>query len=251
MTDNIKQNLKNIYSELSVVFNQDVMLDVNGVEGFNFIIPEETNINLNSNITDYVLENNNMVQSGITLQPITINLKGKIGELYLKAPLTQKYSDNIIQSSLNEVSAFAPRLSATAQQYYNKVTNTINKIEQSYNRITGTYEYLQNLTNNNTNEQQKAFYILETIWKNKTPFKIITCYREFNNCFLEQVSFTQNSDTSYVSDISMVIKILTFAKNVTSKKQVKINKIQKVEVENNGIANKLSILKKFDKNSWQ
>ena len=136
MSDNLKQNLKDIYNELSIVFNQDVMIDTYGVEGFNFIIPEETTINLNSSITDYVLENNTMIQSGITLQPITINLKGKVGELYLKAPLTQQHSDNILQTGLNEVSSFTPRLSASAQQYYNRTTNIIDKIKRSYDKIT-------------------------------------------------------------------------------------------------------------------
>ena len=248
MSDNLKQNLKDIYNELSIVFNQDVMLDTYGVEGFNFIIPEETTINLSSNITDYVLENNTMVQSGIALQPITINLRGKVGELYLKAPLVQQYSDNPIQTGLNEISSFAPRLSASAQQYYNRTTNIINKIEQSYDKITGAYDYLQNLTNNDNNKQQRTFSILETIWKSRTPFKIITCYREFNNCVLEQVSFTQSPDTSHVSDISMTIKIITFTKNITSTKQIKINQIQKSETQNNGTIN-ISIAKQLINNS--
>lgn len=248
MFDNLKQNLKDIYNELSIVFNQDVMIDTYGVEGFNFIIPEETIINLNSNITDYVLENNTMIQSGITLQPITINLRGKVGELYLKAPLTQQHSDNILQTGLNEVSSFTPRLSASAQQYYNRTTNIIDKIEQSYDKITGAYDYLKNLTNNDSNEQQKTFYILETLWKSRTIFKIITCYKEFNNCVLEQVSFTQNSDSSYMSEVSMTIKILTFTKNITSTKQVKINQIQKSETQNNGTIN-ISIAKQLINNS--
>lgn len=248
MSDNLKQNLKDIYNELSIVFNQDVMIDTYGVEGFNFIIPEETTINLNSSITDYVLENNTMIQSGITLQPITINLKGKVGELYLKAPLTQQHSDNILQTGLNEVSSFTPRLSASAQQYYNRTTNIIDKIKRSYDKITGAYEYLKNLTNNNSNEQQKTFSILETLWKSRTLFKVITCYKEFNNCVLEQVSFIQNSDTSYVSEISMTIKILTFTKNITSTKQIKINQIQKSETQNNGTIN-ISIAKQLINNS--
>ena len=248
MSDNLKQNLKDIYNELSIVFNQDVIIDTYGVEGFNFIIPEETSINLNSSITDYVLENNTMAQSGITLQPITINLKGKVGELYLKAPLTQQYGNNPIQIGLNEVSSFTPRLSASAQQYYNRTTNIIDKIEQSYDKIIGAYDYLKNLTNNDSNEQQKTFSILETIWKSRTIFKIITCYKEFNNCVLEQVSFTQNSDTSYVSEISMTIKILTFTKNITFTKQVKINQIQKSETQNNGTIN-ISIAKQLINNS--
>ena len=248
MFDNLKQNLKDIYNELSIVFNQDVMLDAYGIEGFNFLIPEETTLNLNSSITDYVLENNTMVQSGITLQPITINLRGKVGELYLKAPLTQQHGDNILQTGLNEISSFLPRLSASAQEYYNRATNIMDKIEQSYDKIAGAYDYLQNLTNNNNNEQQKAFSILETLWKSKTPFKIITCYREFNNCVLEQVSFTQSPDTSHVSDISMTIKIITFTKNITSTKQIKINQIQKSETQNNGTIN-ISIAKQLINNS--
>lgn len=244
--ENLKQKLKEIYNkEINVLFNQDIMIDATGVEGFNFIIPEDTTIELKSNITDYTLENNEMIQSGVALQPITISLSGTVGELYLKAPLTEQMGDNVVQAGLNQLSAFAPKLSTMAQQYYNKITNIANKVETAFNKVNGAFNYIDSLVNSDQKktEQEKIFNMLRTLWKSRELFKVITCYSEFDNCILEQVGFTQNGDTRFASKINMSIKVMTFAKQIKTSKEVKITQVQKSDKKNNGTQD-VSILKK-------
>lgn len=248
LQDNIKEKLSETYKKLNITFQNEILFDNKGVDGFSFIIPEETVINLKSNVTDYTLQDNSVIQSGISPQPRTIRLTGQVGELFIKAPLTEQASQNVIQAGLNEVSAFLPRLSASAQQYYNKATNTLNKLENVYNTAEGAFEFLDKLVSNGDNKtfQQKTFEILESIWASKALFAIETEYKIFDNCVLEGVSITQGAATKYASNIELEIKQLTFAKNINTQKAIKINKMQKSNVKNNGTIN-VSILTKIIK----
>ena len=236
-----KQKLNDAFQKININLDDELLIDNKGINGFSFMIPEETKIKLEKTITQYTLENNDMVASGCSLQPLTFNLSGKVGELFIEAPLTEQKSDNVIQASLNEVGAFAPRLSAAAQQYYNKTTNIINKVENVFNTIDGAFDFLENLIKSETETQQElAFKALNSIWSSKVTFSINIEYGIFNNCTLKSVEITQG-DNKYISNINLEIQQLNFVEKIIIKQATKITATQKAETKNNGTAN-MSIL---------
>lgn len=247
MMDNLKENLKKTYQKLFITINDSDILfnDGVGIDGFSFIVSNETKINFSNSITDYTLEDGTMVQSGIINQPEIYEISGKVGELFLKRPITDFVNNTPIQSGLNTISAFLPELSNQAQQYYNQVISATNKIDNIYNNIDKSFNFLEGLTEGKTN-QQKAFETIKTIWKNKNLFSIQTYFGIFNNCVIEECSFTQ-SNSFYETDINIRFKQMTFATNINSRvlSKAEINQIQTSAEKSKGL---VSILKREFKN---
>src|SRR5574343_355335 len=86
--------------------------------GFLFDFEGENTVNIGSEISDHFLENNSTVQQHIANRPITVTVRGFVGELtdvvpdYLR-PL------QIVADKLTILSAYTPSLSITALRVFN------------------------------------------------------------------------------------------------------------------------------------
>lgn len=242
---NKNADIQNLYDSFKkkasdFIFNNDysnvAITTQNNEVGFNLILTEQEAIDFKSNITDYVLENNTMVQSGNTRQPLIITLKGKIAELYETKEKSIKYFDKI-QQGLNKFTGISSNLSITAQQYFNDVNNLINKVENIVDKVDNAFNFVDTLFNQDGEfkNQLKAFQFLKTLWETGELFSINTFYGVFDNMLIQDLSFIQN-ESEYTSEISITLKQITFAKIQQNKKlNSEISATQKSEKVNNGI----------------
>ena len=240
--DNIKTSLKEAYEWLFVIpEKQDVGISTTGkikdnkVDAFAFLITEDESIQLNSNITDYVLENNTMAQSGNTRQPIKVEISGIVGELFYEKPQNTLMGQSFIQQKLNKFAGISPSLSIKGQEYLNKVNQAVNKINDVVDKVDNAFSFIKTFTEEQgLTLQQQAFQILSSMWRAGETFRVSTYYGQLNNMLIESCKI-QQGDNLWQSKISLTLKQITFAKTQTRQlKESDIRKVQASEKQNNG-----------------
>jgi len=239
--EEIKSSLKKAYETIFFIpEKKNVGISTTGqVEDtlgcFSFLVTSEEAINLSSNITDYVLEDNTMVQSGNTRQPLLIDITGMVGELYFEKPQPILKAQVFTQAKLNEFAGIIPSLSIKGQEYLNKINHLTTKIQTAADKVENAFNFIKNFTDNQgLTKQQQAAEILITLWKAAMPFSVSTYYGVFPNMVIKDLKIAQN-DNLMSSTITITLKQLTYAK--TKKRELKseeITKIQKQPKENNG-----------------
>ena len=201
------QELEETYKKIFIKSNKPQM------GGLEFHIRKKEALKLQSSITDYVLENNSSVQNAITLKPIEITLTGVFGENVIKAPRT-KNTTKFLQSKLNPIAMFSPDLSVQAQQYLNKVNNTLEKVDDIIQKIGSGLDYLTNLTKNVEPKQKKACLQLMTMWMSRQIITIQTDFIVLKNMVIQSVDFSQGEETTDKSECTISFKQLTFTDTI-------------------------------------
>lgn len=225
----------NKYLGFQEEYNKIFITSQDGISGFTLDITKDEGIKLESDITDYVLENGKMVQSQTTLKPINITITGLVGENVYKAPkkiIGQKF----LQSKINKSSGvnILNGLSITAQEYLNKTTNIINKIDNVVSQANNLYDYINNFTKQIKPNQKKAFTELFLLWVNKKLLTVKLPFFDLNNMIIKDVDFKQKGESNMVSEVSISLKQLTFAEIKTIKQRAGINNIQASDKTNKG-----------------
>lgn len=247
--DNIRADLKNAYEWLFVIpEKQNVGISTTGkikegANGFAFLITEDENIQLNSNITDYVLENNTMAQSGNTRQPIKVEITGIVGELFMEKPQDTLKGQSFIQQKLNKFAGISPSLSVKGQEYLNKVTQVVTKINDVVDKVDNAFAFIKNFTaEQGLTLQQQAFEMLSTMWRAGETFTVSTYYGQLTKMLIESCKI-QQGDNLWQSRITLTLKQITYAETRTRKlKSVDTRKAQEAEKQNNGVEN-ISVLR--------
>ncbi len=241
-TEDVKTNLKEAYEWLFVIpEKQDVGISTTGeikddkVNAFAFLITEDESIQLNSNITDYVLENNTMAQSGNTRQPIKVEISGIVGELFYEKPQNTLRGQSFIQQKLNKFVGISPSLSVKGQEYLNKVNQAVNKINDVVDKVDNAFAFIKDFTaEQGLTLQQQAFQILSSMWRAGNIFTVSTYYGQLTNMLIESCKI-QQGDNLWQSKITLTLKQITFAKTQTRQlKKSDIRKAQVTEKQNNG-----------------
>lgn len=242
-TEDVKTNLKEAYEWLFVIpEKQDVGISTTGkvkegddINAFAFLITEDESIQLNSNITDYVLENNTMAQSGNTRQPIKVEISGIVGELFYEKPQDTLKGQSFIQQKLNKFAGISPSLSIKGQEYLNKVNQAVNKINDVVDKVDNAFAFIKDFTaEQGLTLQQQAFQILSSMWRAGETFRVSTYYGQLNNMLIESCKI-QQGDNLWQSKINLTLKQITFAKTQTRQlKESDTRKVQASEKQNNG-----------------
>ncbi len=248
-TEDVKNSLKEAYEWLFVIpEKQNVGISTTGkikegVNGFAFLITEDENIQLNSNITDYVLENNTMAQSGNTRQPIKVEITGIVGELFMEKPQEVLKGQSFIQQKLNKFAGISPSLSVKGQEYLNKVTQVVTKINDVVDKIDNAFAFIKNFTaEQGLTLQRQAFEMLSTMWRAGETFTVSTYYGQLTKMLIESCKI-QQGDNLWQSRITLTLKQITYAETRTRKlKSVDTRKAQEAEKQNNGVEN-ISVLR--------
>ena len=215
-----------------------------------FDIIKSHKVQLQSQITDYWLEDSTAVQDSINISPIIINLSGLVGEVVFTPPstFTGKIIDKLnrlfpsksgftLTQKLGTIVSLVP----SVDNYTQIAKNAINYTEAAYNRYKKLFEQIQSwrngATSNTVPRQEQIYKQFEMFWKNKTPLMVNTPYGLFDNMYIQIVTM-QQGETNTVSDISVTLKQLSF-KDVTFTKAgrsvvEKYNSQAQAEVENLG-----------------
>ena len=230
-------------------------------------------INFQSNITDNWVENNTAIQDHIAISPVSITMRGLIGELVYTSE--QAYKDyeralaqaNAINSEdsvlasfgdfftlkddgkLTAISAYFPEVSnitQRAQNMWNMHEAASKKAQRIGNILTGQAK--NNLSSKmnaysglNSNLQQSELKrICEEIkeyWINRKSFTVNTPFGDFENMYIVSVSLHQGNE-NFIGEVDITLKQLRFTQTITTGADEKVlaqyNAMAQAKKQDNG-----------------
>lgn len=190
-----------------------------GIGGFLFSIPLEEAIDLQSQITDYLIEENSSIEDNIALSPLKLTLSGVVAELVY----SNKEADLFFSALGNKLGALdiiSPNFSMQMQSYLGEARTLYEQLQNAYEASNDIYNQLKDAIGENiANEmsaQQKAFNFFYSTWRSRNLVTVETPWAIFGDCALENVSFKQGSQSTEKTELSVTIKVLNFAKTKSS-----------------------------------
>jgi hypothetical protein len=213
---------------------------LHGIDGFEFSVLRDRSLTLDSEITDYPIENNSRVQDHISLMPIMLELSGFVGE---SVEHESRLGNNMgkIASRLTQISSFFPVLSEQAQEYFDEFLETKKKLSYYGEKISSGVGFLRDVLASLAGDTniQKAYRVLSSCWYEKIPLVVKTDFADFENMFIKTIKFSTNSDEKYKSDIAVTLKQITSTSRQTTTLEGRLVS-QKAETINYGEAGKNS-----------
>jgi hypothetical protein len=180
-----------------------------GIDGWEFSILRDRSIELKSEISDYLLEDGSRVQDHISLDPITLNLSGFIGEVLEKAPRQLNYEPTV-QSKLNEIAGFLPQLSVQGQQQLDRIRALRDRATRVISRVDRGIGFLASFPLDSEGSSiVQAFSKLRHCWQHRVPLTVRTEFCDLDNMYLQSVKFSQNGEEKYKADLTIVLKQIT------------------------------------------
>lgn len=224
-----------------------------------FDIVEDHTINVQNQITDNYLEDNTAVQDHIAQAPISITLRGLIGDkVFTPADAAETY-DQILQKAKQETSQTAFDKLHSLEQLYPPISNleqiawnaydTVKNTIVHYGGIVASLVFNNNMPidafNGTISEDAKETRLQEIYRKllilrsNTTSFVVETPFKTFQDMYIESISFHQGNE-NYVGDLEINLKQLRFAQVSTTAADQKVmsqyNAWAQATEENNGMA---------------
>lgn len=185
-----------------------------GIDGFVFDYNLDTTISLNSVITDHYAEDNSTLQDHIAFRPITLNLRGYVGELVRSSDSGFLGISNAVTRKLSTIPAYLGTYTDGSISKINAILNqsvsVVNQVNSALNETTNFIKVFSGAAPSLTN-QAKAFEFLEALWKSKRLFTVETPYKNYINMAIESVKFIQPEETKSMSDIAVTVKQMRFA----------------------------------------
>jgi len=172
-----------------------------------------------SDITDHYIEDNTAIQDNIALNPVRVTTKGFISELNDVTPgILQPLK--LVAQKLTAVNAYAPSVSATAQEAYDQAfqayqiaTNAFNAAVSAWSSVAGGGAPGISVISGTTlfkqpgqNKQQTAFQLFYGYWYNRTLFTIQTPWAIFQNMAIERLRPVQSEDTQTFTTFECTFK---------------------------------------------
>lgn len=221
--------------------------NLSGVDDISLIFStiESHNLNIQSTITDYWLEDQTAIQDCIGLQPIQISLSGLVGEIeYIDG---SSWGDNLIAKlnhlaqeklgytltdKLGVISSLIPQM----DNYTQLAKNALTQVENVYKNVKGKInKFFGNRTE--LRQTQRAKWLMD-VWQTKTALKVTTPFGTFRNMYILSAPIVQEQ-TNTVSKVSVTLKQLRFANEVATAQETAIkagvNQICSAETAENGI----------------
>ena len=189
-----------------------------GLAGFMFDIEGESTANLNAEITDHFTEDNKAVQDHIARKPKQITLKGYVGEVvYNNSDSASSIIGSVVQK-LTTVAAFLPQVSAATQQVQNLVNGTTSLSNISLSSASDIYALVKNILGafGDTAKQQNAYTYFVAMWQQGTLMGVQTPWEFMPNMVIESITAIQGEESKYISDFSIRLKQMRFAKTTTT-----------------------------------
>ena len=181
-----------------------------GIGGFVFDIGLEDKIELTSDITDHYVEKNVAIQDHIALKPITITMRGYIGELTHFNSAQKKSNHAKLGQKLTTLNSFLPiitdaakNLQAAATQAKGGMLDAIDAGVGAGVDIYGAYKKLQQPKT----KQEKAFYFFKALWQARQLVAVQTPQGGFfNNMAIVSLVAMQPEHTNKITDFSVTLK---------------------------------------------
>lgn len=240
--------------------NAYVILPQGSISGFVFTVKDEDRIELKSDVTDYVVEDNKTVQDHIAIKPIVITLRGFIGEVSNIVDAGAIGALNAVQEKLTEVSSYLPPYAQGvlegAQQAVTIVSDTLKTIDNAIDRTQNLIGILGMSSPGNT-KQERAF---DQLWRTFATRQLVTVktpWGGFDRMAIMAITCTQDNKTNLISDIMVQLKQLRFATvkmvkstsgRTTEKKAPPVNK---GKVKGEPVTDKSPLIKNLPNSGWK
>lgn len=236
--------------------------DLSGVDDISLIFStiDSHNLNIQSNITDYWLEDHTAIQESIGLQPIQITLSGLVGDIEytdgsswgdnLVAKLNHLAQEKLgytLTDKLGAISSLIPQM----DNYTQLAKNALKEVEMVYKNVKGKIsKFFGNKTE--LRQTQRAKWLID-VWETKTALKVTTPFGVFRNMYILSAPMVQDQ-TNTVSKISVTLKQLRFAVGEIDAEEAVVkastNKIVSAETVDNGIMKTEGVTETQYLNGW-
>lgn len=235
----------------------------------------DDSVSFQSQITDNWVENNTAIQDHIAISPVTITMKGLIGECYYTSEQAIKdYESALAQANyenskdailinfgdfyklrddgkLTSISAYFPEVSNITQAAQNmwdrhevaykkarKISNILTG--QANNNLSSKMNAYSGLNSNlKESELKKIAESLKDYWINRKAFIANTPFGDFDNMYIQSVTLHQGNE-NFIGDIDITLKQIRFVETLTTNADkdvlAKYNAYAQAEIENNGKA---------------
>ena len=180
-----------------------------GISGFVFDYDGETEIQLDSDVTDHYVEDNTAVQDHVSLRPRRITLHGYVAELVFRKPAGLLGLLGSAQSGLTQLNAY---LGVNTPQMAQKIGSAITAATSALNTLNQTVARAQNIiglfsrAGASPTKQQLAYSRLEALWWSRSIVTVETPFAYFRSMIIEALSFSQDPETKTWSEISVTLK---------------------------------------------
>jgi hypothetical protein len=216
---------------------------------FNYEVDNKAS--LESDITDYFVEDNTAINDQISLKPEIVTVRGLVGELNNVAPSFLSGIAETARDRLTNIGAYAPELSLTAQRAYNLAFQAYQLANNSLQNINATLDSAFDLSNDTVigsdgieenrlqgrsqTQQQIYFRKFYTYWRNRTLFTIQTPWAIFKNMAIQKLTAIQDGESDLISDFEIQFKIIRFSQTLNSNLSFEGRSLtQAASVVNNG-----------------
>ena len=191
-------------------------------EIFLFDTRGEEEVNLESDITDNWVEDNTVRQDHIGLKPMTITLRGYVGELTNKLDtdlqsLKEQYkgiSDKLPNLTLAASNPFLPKLSTQAQYIVNRAEEAYGIYKKANKSIKRIDEKLKGIPTSDPTRQQEVFNKIRILWSDRSLSSVYTPYGIFDNMAIMSLNARQDEDSRYISEFSVTFKQIRIASKI-------------------------------------
>ena len=189
-------------------------IESDGIDGFTFSVAKDHEINLSSSITDYPIEDGNVAQNVITLNPEKVKLSGIVGEVIYGKGLVTQLVDSVA-SSLLPIAVLSPDLCSLTTQVKNQLDSQLGEIAYLKQQVKGIINAVSGFASSlgvsdtaglSMTIQEKAYYYLEKCWKSRKLLQIETPWRYFEDMVIEDLKFTQSEVSTSYSDVEVTFK---------------------------------------------
>lgn len=196
-----------------------------GISGFLFDVPDRESIDLSSDITDHVTEDNSFLNDHIVRKPIIMTLTGFIGELVFEKATGVAGVAQEIQNRLSTVPAYLPSWTdgalQTVQGAISQAQTAISAINQTLDRVQNVVGFFDGEGPEDT-RQQKAYQEIFTLWQSQELVTVQLPWAYFDSMVISSVSLSQGGESKDISEISVSLKEFRVAQT----KMVDYNKDQ-------------------------
>ncbi len=189
----------------------------------------EQSITIEAEVTDHYVEDNTAVQDHIALRPEIVNTQGFIGELNnVPNKFTGVFKE--VADRLTTVTAFAPKLSATAQNVFNQASAAFSLAKTVANSAVSAWSSLSGkpasnistigenglVVGENQNKQQVAFQQFYGYMQSRTLFTVQTPWCVIQDMALIRLHPVQDSTTRQMTTFEVSFKRIRTAKTQIS-----------------------------------
>lgn len=184
-----------------------------GFGGFVFDVEGETNITLESDITDHYVEDNSAIQDHWAVRPVRVSLKSYVGEVVNRTESSTVGDLQKVVTKLTTVIDYLPQVTSTAERIKGQLEEGAS-FDEAVESAANLWELTKDL-NPSATAQQKAYLYFKALQQQRMLVSLQTPFEFLQNMAIESLVARQGEDSRSISDFSITLKQVRTASFVT------------------------------------